>query len=132
MKNLKYFESTSEYSEWGIEPQTVEEMFYDISDLGWQIRVNPSKRLVPTVNFTDDSIREFEFQYYVKVIIYKPFNSIDRDIIRHELNQLIKSTIFIETLEEVKLRLEFFGYEISDSDINNGRNLEITIIKKSD
>ena len=129
MKNLKYFESV-DYSEWGIESQTIEEMFYDISDLGWLIRVNPSKRLVRQ-NTISDNI-EFEFQYYIKVVIYKPFNSIDRDKIRQELNQLIKSTIFIETLEEVKLRLEFFDYEISDTDTNNGRNLEITITKKSD
>lgn len=130
MKNLKYFESVDDYSEWGIESQTIEEMFYDISDLGWLIRVNPSKRLVRQ-NTISDNI-EFEFQYYIKVVIYKPFNSIDRDKIRQELNQLIKSTIFIETLEEVKLRLEFFDYEISDTDTNNGRNLEITITKKSD
>ena len=130
MKNLKYFESVDDYSEWGIESQTIEEMFYDISDLGWLIRVNPSKRLVRQ-NTISDNI-EFEFQYYIKVVIYKPFNSIDRDKIRQELNQLIKSTIFIETLEEVKLRLEFFDYEISDTDNNNGRNLEITITKKSD
>jgi len=130
MKNLKYFESVDDYSEWGIELQTIEEMFYDISDLGWLIRVNPSKRLVRQ-NTISDNI-EFEFQYYIKVVIYKPFNSIDRDKIRQELNQLIKSTIFIETLEEVKLRLEFFDYEISDTDTNNGRNLEITITKKSD
>jgi hypothetical protein len=130
MKNLKYFESVDDYSEWGIELQTIEEMFYDISDLGWLIRVNSSKRLVRQ-NTISDNI-EFEFQYYIKVVIYKPFNSIDRDKIRQELNQLIKSTIFIETLEEVKLRLEFFDYEISDTDTNNGRNLEITITKKSD
>ena len=130
MKNLKYFESVDDYSEWGIESQTIEEMFYDISDLGWLIRVNTSKRLVRQ-NTISDNI-EFEFQYYIKVVIYKPFNSIDRDKIRQELNQLIKSTIFIETLEEVKLRLEFFDYEISDTDTNNGRNLEITITKKSD
>jgi hypothetical protein len=105
-------------------------MFYDISDLGWLIRVNPSKRLVRQNSISDNI--EFEFQYYIKVVIYKPFNSIDRDKIRQELNQLIKSTIFIETLEEVKLRLEFFDYEISDTDTNNGRNLEITITKKSD
>jgi hypothetical protein len=130
MKNLKYFESVDDYSEWGIESQTIEEMFYDISDLGWLIRVNPSKRLVRQNSISDNI--EFEFQYYIKVVIYKPFNSIDRDKIRQELNQLIKSTIFIETLEEVKLRLEFFDYEISDTDTNNGRNLEITITKKSD
>jgi hypothetical protein len=130
MKNLKYFESVYDYSEWGIESQTIEEMFYDISDLGWLIRVNPSKRLVRQNSISDNI--EFEFQYYIKVVIYKPFNSIDRDKIRQELNQLIKSTIFIETLEEVKLRLEFFDYEISDTDTNNGRNLEITITKKSD
>ena len=130
MKNLKYFESVDDYSEWGIESQTIEEMFYDISDLGWLIRVNPSKRLVRQ-NTISDNI-EFEFQYYIKVVIYKPFNSIDRDKIRQELNQIIKSTIFIETLEEVKLRLEIFDYEISDTDTNNGRNLEITITKKSD
>jgi hypothetical protein len=130
MKNLKYFESVYDYSEWGIESQTIEEMFYDISDLGWLIRVNPSKRLVRQNSISDNI--EFEFQYYIKVVIYKPFNSIDRDKIRQELNQLIKSTIFIETLEEVKLRLEFFDYEISDTDTNNGRNLEITITKKSE
>jgi|688.fasta_scaffold1428872_2 hypothetical protein len=130
MKNIKYFESVDDYSEWGIELQTIEEMFYDISDLGWLIRVNPSKRLVRQNSISDNI--EFEFQYYIKVVIYKPFNSIDRDKIRQELNQLIKSTIFIETLEEVKLRLEFFDYEISDTDTNNGRNLEITITKKSD
>ena len=130
MKNIKYFESVDDYSEWGIESQTIEEMFYDISDLGWLIRVNPSKRLVRQNSISDNI--EFEFQYYIKVVIYKPFNSIDRDKIRQELNQLIKSTIFIETLEEVKLRLEFFDYEISDTDTNNGRNLEITITKKSD
>ena len=69
MKNIKYFESVDDYSEWGIELQTIEEMFYDISDLGWLIRVNPSKRLVRQ-NSISDNIK-FEFQYYIKVVIYK-------------------------------------------------------------
>ena len=130
MKNLKYFESVDDYSEWGIDPQDVQEMFFNISDLGWIVRVTPSKRLIQ--KSSDGGVFQFDFQHYIRLVILKPFISTERDLVRSQLTQLKNSEIFTETLREAEIRLKDYGYFISDSWKNSkiDKNIEIEIIKK--
>lgn len=130
MKNLKYFESSIDHSDWGIDAESIEEMFYDISDLGWMIRVILSKRLIKKE--TDElNLDYFDFQYYILVLIYKPFISIERETLKYQLINLRNSEVFRDTILDTTLRLKQFGYSLSEKDIKlNSQNIEITFIKE--
>lgn len=130
MKNLKYFESSIDHSHWGIDAESIEEMFYDISDLGWMIRVILSKRLIKKE--TDElNLDYFDFQYYILVLIYKPFISIEREMLKYQLINLRNSEVFRDTILDTTLRLKQFGYSLSEKDIKlNSQNIEITFIKE--
>lgn len=130
MRNLKYFESNLDYSDWNVDIDSVEEMFYDISDLGWMIRVIPSKRLIKKE--TDElNLDYFDFQYYILVLVYKPFVSVEREMLKFQLVKLRNSKVFIDTILDATLRLQQYGYGLSEKDIKlNSQNIEITFIKE--
>lgn len=130
MRNLKYFESNLDYSDWNVDIDSVEEMFYDISDLGWMIRVIPSKRLIKKE--TDElNLDYFDFQYYILVLVYKPFVSVEREMLKFQLVKLRNSKVFIDTILDATLRLQQYGYVLSEKDIKlNSQNIEITFIKE--
>lgn len=130
MRNLKYFESNLDYSDWNVDIDSVEEMFYDISDLGWMIRVIPSKRLIKKE--TDElNLDYFDFQYYILVLVYKPFVSVEREMLKFQLVKLRNSKVFIDTILDATLRLQQYGYGLSEKDIKlSSQNIEITFIKE--
>jgi hypothetical protein len=130
MKNLKYFESVDDYSEWSIDPQDIKEMFFDISDLGWIVRATPSKRLRKVSS--EVNLVEFNFQHYIRLVILKPFTSTERETIKQELTKLINSQIFEETIKQAEIRLQDYGYYISPTWKNTKiqQYIEIEIIKK--
>jgi hypothetical protein len=134
MKYLKTFENSEEL-EFGVTPEDIEYLFTDISDNGWKIDVNFSRKLFDFKG-TDKPILKFSLIPYIEVSISKPtpfeqrFNRSQWNEIQ-ELKSFTESDEFQEIIEVASLRLdELELYIQKQSYVNNEFN--ILIYRKTD
>lgn len=135
MKYLKTFESSEEL-EFGVTPEDIEYLFTDISDNGWKVNVNFSRKLFDFKG-TDKSIfKKFSLIPYIEVSISKP-TSVEQRFNRspwneaQELKSFTESDEFQEIIEVASLRLdELELYIQKQSYVNNSFN--ILIYRKTD
>ena len=134
MKYLKTFENSEEL-EFGVTPEDIEYLFTDISDNGWKIDVNFSRKLFDFKG-TDKPILKFSLIPYIEVSISKPtpfeqrFNRSQWNEIQ-ELKSFTESDEFQEIIEVASLRLDELELYIQKlSYVNNTFN--ILIYRKTD
>jgi len=109
MKYLKYFESSDELTS-----EIIKDMFLDISDMDWDVRVNKAQKLhqigEPTLNNS-----EFELLEYFQVKIRKDHSYSSRRWTleqKREIENLLSSDVFKEVIEVANDRLNDFGWYI--------------------
>lgn len=108
MKYLKHFENNDLT---GITPEQVKEMFYELSDLDWQVNVRESSILK---TFGDYTKFDFKMVKYFLVQIFKPNLFASQSI----LQNLMNSELFKEMVEIANERLEDYGFYIDKSSIS--------------
>jgi hypothetical protein len=107
MKHLKYFESIEDE----LTTEKISEMFLDISDMDWNIQVIKTSELNQDSN--QGSVFTFNYIDFFKVRIFKIHTSRRWDIEQKiEIENLLNSNIYKETLEVANDRLNDFGWYI--------------------
>lgn len=116
---ISYFEnSENEYTDfYGLYPEDIKEMFLDIQDEGYSVRVNFTKKLFQH-NFEsplDKSDVKFGLVPYIEVKIKKNiFGFMTSDEINTELYRLTQSDIFKEIIQVANSRLKDLNWKIQD------------------
>lgn len=119
MKHLKkFYENTEEdFQLYGIKPEEVKDMFYDIQDEGWTIRVNFSKKLFQhkySDIFNKDDV-QLGLRPYIEVRIKRLLErATTRERLEKEMTELTHSDLFKETISVANDRLKTYGWEMKD------------------
>lgn len=119
MKNLKYFESSSndEFNElFNIDKEEILEHFIDISDNGWEVRVNLVKKLITVSRYkSEDGRFELHMVPHISVTITNVNEA-------GQLLGLYKSNEFREILEIASNRLNDINLYLDLNDMKISRN----------
>jgi hypothetical protein len=115
MKYLKYFESSDELTS-----EIIKDMFLDISDMDWEVRVNKAQKLhqIGEPTFSSKYViphSEFELLEYFQVKIRKDHSYSSRRWTleqKREIENLLSSDVFKEVIEVANDRLNDFGWYI--------------------
>lgn len=133
MKYLKsFFENNQEINyieKYGLYPEDIQDMFYDLQELGYSINVNFSEKLIQ--KSTTEKTFEFNLQPFISVSVRK------KNIVEYPLNQrmvqfdiesLMVSPEFLKIIEVVNSRLKDYNWKINNIKIDYD-NLFISICK---
>ena len=113
MKYLKYFES----SEIKLTEDKIKEMFLDISDMDWNVQVIKTSELNQDSN--QGTLFTFNYVDFFKVRIFKIQTSRRWDVEqKREIENLLNSNIYKETIEVANDRLNDFGWYIDMSTLS--------------
>jgi len=104
MKYLKYFESSDKLTE-----DQIKEMFLDISDMDWNVQVVKSEEV--RQNSVSGTSFNFDIVNFYKVKIFKIHTS-------REIENLLNSDIYKETIEVTNDRLNDFGWYIDTNTLS--------------
>jgi hypothetical protein len=113
MKYLKYFESSStELTE-----DKIKEMFLDISDMDWNVQVYKTEEV--RQNSVSGTSFNFDIVNFYKVRIFKIHTSRRWDTEqKREIENLLNSDIYKETIEVTNDRLNDFGWYIDTNTLS--------------
>jgi hypothetical protein len=113
MKYLKYFESSgTELTE-----DKIKEMFLDISDMDWNVQVYKTEEV--RQNSVSGTSFNFDIVNFYKVRIFKIHTSRRWDIEqKREIENLLNSDIYKETIEVTNDRLNDFGWYIDTNTLS--------------
>lgn len=119
MKYLKKFlENNEDYNLYGLTPEDVKDMFMEIQDEGWNIRVDFSKKLFQLDQSGLFNKEDFKLglrpQIKVKIKKIQTSFSTTRQSNLYELSGLLQSELFRETTSVANDRLKTFGWECKD------------------
>jgi hypothetical protein len=113
MKYLKYFES----SEIKLTEDKIKEMFLDISDMDWNVQVIKTSELNQDSN--QGTLFTFNYVDFFKVRIFKIQTSRRWGVEqKREIENLLNSNIYKETIEVANDRLNDFGWYIDMSTLS--------------
>jgi hypothetical protein len=113
MKYLKYFES----SDTELTQDKIKEMFLDISDMDWNVQVIKTSEL--NQDSSQGSVFTFNYINFFKVRIFKIHTSRRWDIEqKREIENLLNSDIYKETIEVANDRLNDLGWYIDMSTLS--------------
>jgi hypothetical protein len=113
MKYLKYFESSgTELTE-----DKIKEMFLDISDMDWNVQVYKTEEV--RQNSVSGTSFNFDIVNFYKVRIFKIHTSRRWDTEqKREIENLLNSDIYKETIEVTNDRLNDFGWYIDTNTLS--------------
>ncbi len=113
MKYLKYFES----SDTELTQDKIKEMFLDISDMDWNVQVYKTEEV--RQNSVSGTSFNFDIVNFYKVRIFKIHTSRRWDVDqKREIESLLESDIYKETIEVANDRLNDFGWYIDTSTLS--------------
>lgn len=117
MKYLKHIFEDNEYEFYGLSPEDVKDMFIELQDEGWLVRVNFTKKLFQFNQsgvFNKEDIK-LNLKPHIEVRI-KRFNErlTSRQTVDLEISELTNSLLFKEVISVAKERLSYFGWEMKD------------------
>ena len=113
MKYLKYFESSGTELTEG----KIKEMFLDISDMDWNVQVYKTEEV--RQNSVSGTSFNFDIVNFYKVRIFKIHTSRRWDTEqKREIENLLNSDIYKETIEVTNDRLNDFGWYIDTNTLS--------------
>ena len=112
MKYLKtFFENNEEIDyleKYGLYPEDVKDMFYDLEELGYTVSVNFSEKLIQ--KSTTDKTFEFNLEPYVLVTIRKKSHEgMSQRMVQLDIQSLFDSQEFKSITDIVNSRLSDYG-----------------------
>jgi hypothetical protein len=116
MKYLKSFlENNQEIdyiNKYGLYPEDIKDMFYDLQELGYSINVNFSERLIPQPQ--GEKNFKFNLNPFISVVVRKQSNqNMNQRMVEFDLEQLVDSDEFNAIINTTDLRLKDYGWKIN-------------------